>query len=113
MRPGVLSRASCVDIRSKSRTLKQHGRHSASMLFCFSQPRTVYCSDMHDLIIIGGGPAGIAAAIYAARKHLKTVLITEEIGGQSIVSDGIENWIGSPRIHGADLAKQFKEHLEA
>jgi len=68
---------------------------------------------MYDLIIIGGGPAGVAAAIYAARKRLKTVLISEEIGGQSVVSDGIENWVGSPKIAGADLAKSFKAHLEA
>jgi NADH-dependent peroxiredoxin subunit F len=68
---------------------------------------------MYDLIIIGGGPAGVAAGVYAARKQLKSVLISEEIGGQSVVSDGIENWIGTPRISGADLAKSFKEHLEA
>lgn len=68
---------------------------------------------MYDLIIIGGGPAGIAAAIYAARKHLRAVLIAEEIGGQSTVSEGIENWIGTPKIHGADLAKSFKTHLDA
>ena len=68
---------------------------------------------MYDLIIIGGGPAGVAAAIYAARKRLNTALITEEIGGQSVVSDGIENWVGSPKIAGADLAKSFKAHLEA
>jgi len=68
---------------------------------------------MYDLIIIGGGPAGIAAAIYAARKHLKTVLITEDIGGQSVVSDGIENWIGAPKIHGQELAKLFRAHLDA
>ncbi|MDE1919212.1 MAG: FAD-dependent oxidoreductase [Patescibacteria group bacterium] len=68
---------------------------------------------MYDLIIIGGGPAGIAAAVYAARKRLRAVLITEEIGGQSSVSEGIENWIGSPKISGADLAKAFKAHLEA
>ena len=68
---------------------------------------------MHDLIIIGGGPSGIAAAIYAARKQLNTVLVTEEIGGQSSVSEGIENWIGTPKISGADLAKSFKTHLDA
>lgn len=68
---------------------------------------------MHDLIIIGGGPAGVAAGVYAARKKLKTVLVTEEIGGQSVVSDGIENWIGTPKISGADLAKSFKAHLDA
>jgi NADH-dependent peroxiredoxin subunit F len=68
---------------------------------------------MKDLIIIGGGPAGIAAGVYAARKRLTTTLITEEIGGQSVVSDGIENWIGTPKIGGSELAKAFKTHLEA
>ena len=68
---------------------------------------------MHDLIIIGGGPAGVAAGVYASRKRLKSVLIAEEIGGQSTVSDGIENWIGTVRIAGEDLKKSFKEHLEA
>ncbi|MDP2654973.1 MAG: FAD-dependent oxidoreductase [bacterium] len=68
---------------------------------------------MYDLMIIGGGPAGVAAGVYAARKRLKTVLITEEVGGQSVVSDGIENWIGSPKIHGQELAKAFSAHLDA
>jgi len=67
---------------------------------------------MYDLIIIGGGPAGVAAGVYAARKKLKTVLIAEEIGGQSVVSEGIENWIGTAKVSGADLAKNFKTHLE-
>ncbi len=68
---------------------------------------------MYDLIIIGAGPAGVAAAVYAARKRLKTILIAEEIGGQSVVSEGIENWIGSPKVHGAELSRLFKEHLDA
>jgi alkyl hydroperoxide reductase subunit F len=68
---------------------------------------------MYDLIIIGGGPAGVAAGVYAARKQLKTVLIAEEIGGQSTVSEGIENWVGSVKIPGADLAKSFRAHLDA
>lgn len=68
---------------------------------------------MCDLIIIGGGPAGVGAAIYAARKRLKTILIAEEIGGQSIVSNSIENWIGVKKVSGADLAQLFRVHLEA
>jgi len=68
---------------------------------------------MNDLIVIGGGPAGISASVYAARKRLKTFLITEEVGGQSTVSEGIENWIGSPKISGSDLAKSFSAHLDA
>lgn len=66
-----------------------------------------------DLIIIGGGPAGVSAGVYAARKRLKTLLIAPEFGGQSIVSDGIENWIGTVRIPGPELAKNLKEHLLA
>lgn len=68
---------------------------------------------MFDLIIIGAGPAGIAAAVYAARKQLKTALVAEEVGGQSVVSLGIENWIGTPKVAGPELARMFKEHLEA
>lgn len=68
---------------------------------------------IYDLIIIGGGPAGVSAGVYAARKKLKTLLITPEFGGQSIVSEGIENWIGTVKISGNDLAKSFKEHLLA
>lgn len=66
----------------------------------------------YDLVIIGGGPAGSAAAVYAARKQLKTLLITEEWGGQSIVSEKIYNWIGTPEISGSDLAKSLKSHVD-
>jgi alkyl hydroperoxide reductase subunit F len=68
---------------------------------------------IYDLIIIGGGPAGVSAGVYAARKKLKTLLIASEFGGQSIVSEGIENWIGTIKISGNDLAKKLKEHLLA
>ncbi|MDR3571580.1 MAG: FAD-dependent oxidoreductase [Candidatus Pacebacteria bacterium] len=67
----------------------------------------------YELIIVGGGPAGAAAAIYAARKRLKTLFITNEWGGQSTVSTDIQNWIGTPSISGADLAKNLKAHVEA
>ena len=66
----------------------------------------------YDLIIIGGGPAGVAAGVYAARKNLKTLFLTSDWGGQSVVSADIQNWIGSPHISGADLAKNLKAHLE-
>ena len=68
---------------------------------------------LYDVIIIGGGPAGTAAAVYTARKRLKTLLITESFGGQSIVSDDIQNWIGEPHISGFDLAKKFEEHVRS
>lgn len=66
---------------------------------------------MHDLLIIGGGPAGTAAGIYASRKKLHTLLITKEWGGQSTVSPDIQNWVGTPSISGTELAKQLEEHL--
>jgi alkyl hydroperoxide reductase subunit AhpF len=68
---------------------------------------------MQDLIIVGGGPAGISAGVYAARKYLKTTLITPDYGGQSNVSEGIENWIGTPKISGMALADSLKAHLMA
>jgi alkyl hydroperoxide reductase subunit F len=68
---------------------------------------------MYDLIIIGGGPAGIAAGIYASRKKIKSLLITDSFGGQSIVSDKIENWIGEKEISGFELAKKLENHLKS
>jgi alkyl hydroperoxide reductase subunit F len=66
----------------------------------------------YDLVIIGGGPAGAAAAVYAARKQLKTLLIAKEFGGQSIVSPEIFNWIGTPSLSGTALADAFKKHVK-
>jgi NADH-dependent peroxiredoxin subunit F len=66
---------------------------------------------MYDLTIIGGGPGGVAAGVYASRKQLKTLFITKEWGGQSVVSTDIQNWIGTPHIAGTDLAKNLEAHL--
>lgn len=68
---------------------------------------------MYDVIVVGGGPAGVAAGVYTARKKLKTLLMTEEFGGQSIVSDDIQNWIGDAHISGFDLAKKLEAHLRS
>ena len=67
---------------------------------------------MYDLLIVGGGPAGASAAVYAARKQLRTLMIVDEWGGQSTVSPDIHNWIGTPSISGADLATALKTHVE-
>lgn len=66
---------------------------------------------MYELIILGGGPGGSAASVYSARKQLKSAIITNEFGGQSIVSELIYNWIGTPEISGQDLANNLKEHV--
>jgi NADH-dependent peroxiredoxin subunit F len=68
---------------------------------------------MFDLIIVGAGPAGTAAAVYAARKQLKTLLVTPRFDGQSSVSPDIHNWIGIQSISGTDLMKSFESHVRA
>jgi alkyl hydroperoxide reductase subunit F len=68
---------------------------------------------MYDLIIIGAGPGGVAAGIYAARKKIKTLLITDSFGGQSFVSNDIQNWVGTKSVSGYDFGKMLEEHLKA
>ena len=68
---------------------------------------------MYDLAIIGGGPAGVAAGVSAARKRLKTIFIAELIGGQSIESQDIQNWIGTSHLPGLQFQKDLEEHLRA
>jgi len=64
---------------------------------------------MYELIIIGGGPAGLAAGVYAARKQLKTLLISGDIGGQVNWTLGVENYLGYQFIEGAELIDKFHE----
>lgn len=66
---------------------------------------------MYELIILGGGPGGSGASVYSARKQLKSAIITNEFGGQSMVSELIYNWIGTPEISGQDLADNLKKHV--
>jgi thioredoxin reductase len=68
-------------------------------------------SEIFDLAIIGGGPAGVAGGVYASRKRLKTVFITDTFDSQSSTSEEIQNWIGTPKISGADLTKNLESHL--
>lgn len=71
-------------------------------------------SDQYDCVIIGGGPGGITAAIYAIRSRLKTVIIEKlGIGGQIALSDIIENYPGFPTISGPDLMSHFEEHAKS
>ena len=68
---------------------------------------------IYDLAIIGGGPAGVAAGVYASRKRLMTVFITKDFNSQSTVSDDIQNWIGTVSIKGHEFAKNLENHLRA
>jgi len=66
---------------------------------------------MYDLIIIGAGPSGITAAVYAARKKMDFLVLTDDIGGQTIWSSNVENYTGYQFITGAELAQKFEQHL--
>ncbi len=69
-------------------------------------------STLYDIIIVGAGPAGMTAGVYAARKKLKTLIISKDIGGQASWSSDIENYLGFSMITGPDLVKKFEDHLD-
>jgi alkyl hydroperoxide reductase subunit F len=67
---------------------------------------------MHDLIIIGAGPAGITASVYAARKRMNFIVISKDVGGQAAYSGDIENYTGYQFIAGPELTAKFEEHMK-
>jgi len=69
--------------------------------------------ELYDVLIIGAGPAGLTAGVYCARKLLKTLIISENIGGQAIESWSIENYMGFPKISGDDLMRKFEEQVRS
>jgi len=66
---------------------------------------------MYELMIIGGGPAGLAASVYAARKRLKTLLVSGDIGGQINWTLGVENYLGYQFIEGPELIDKFQTQV--
>jgi len=67
--------------------------------------------NMYDLIIIGAGPAGITASVYAARKRMNLLVLAKDIGGQAAWSGDIENYTGYQFITGAELTTKLEEHI--
>ena len=67
---------------------------------------------MYDLIIIGAGPSGITASIYAARKKMNFLLLTDDVGGQTALSSDVENYTGYQFVTGLELVSKFEEHLK-
>ncbi len=66
---------------------------------------------VYDLIIVGAGPAGITAAVYAALKSMNFLVLSEDVGGQTALSGDVENYTGYQFITGAELVDKFEEHL--
>jgi thioredoxin reductase (NADPH) len=69
--------------------------------------------ETYDLIIIGGGPAGLAAGLYAARRNLKVIVLSEMLGGQMSWAPSVENYPGSEPISGLKLAEKMKKQAES
>ena len=67
---------------------------------------------LYDVMIIGSGPAGMTAAIYSARKGLKTLVLSKDVGGQLNLSAELENYLGYSYIEAPDLINRFEEHVE-
>jgi len=67
---------------------------------------------VYDLIIVGAGPAGMTAAVYAARKRLNTLLLSKDIGGQLLWTAGVENYMGYQFIEGPELMMKFEEQVK-
>lgn len=67
---------------------------------------------VYELIIVGAGPAGITASVYAARKYMDFMVITNDIGGQAAWSGAIENYTGYQFVTGPELTQKFKEHMD-
>jgi alkyl hydroperoxide reductase subunit F len=65
----------------------------------------------YDVLVVGGGPAGAAAAIYAARKGIRTGIVAERFGGQVLDTLGIENFISVPHTEGPQLATSLEQHV--
>ncbi|MBI3036626.1 FAD-dependent oxidoreductase [Candidatus Woesearchaeota archaeon] len=66
---------------------------------------------VYDLVIIGGGPAALAAAVYAARQKISFIVIAENVGGQTAISADIENYLGFPSTNGPELSSSFEKHI--
>jgi alkyl hydroperoxide reductase subunit F len=69
-------------------------------------------SASYDVIIVGGGPAGLTAAVYTARKMLNVLLLTQNVGGQALLSLDVENYMGFQFVSGQDLMDRFERQVE-
>lgn len=76
-----------------------------------AEPPPVESGRQYELIIVGAGPAGLTAAVYAARKMIKTLLVSRDVGGQVLLTSEVENYMGFYYIEGMELVQKFEEQI--
>ena len=79
----------------------------------YAKTRRPEGSTVYDLLIIGGGPASMSAAIYAARKVLNLAILTSDMGGQMRETSDVENYLGFQNVNAMDLVKRFEEQVRS
>src|SRR5512147_495720 len=67
--------------------------------------------DLYDVVIVGAGPAGLSAAVYAARQGLATAVVAGSIGGQAMWAKHVDNYVGWQLVSGPELVERFREHV--
>lgn len=77
-----------------------------------AQDQVSQSGEPYDLLIIGGGPGGMTAAVYAARKRIKSLLISKDLGGQLLLTSDVENYMGYQYITGRELTDKFRSQME-
>lgn len=77
-----------------------------------AQEEAAQSGEPYELLIVGGGPAGMTSAVYSARKQIKTLLISNDLGGQLLLTADIENYMGYQYISGNELTEKFKSQME-
>jgi alkyl hydroperoxide reductase subunit F len=82
-------------------------------LSSLSEAKTPEEEVIYDLLILGGGPAAMTSAIYAARKMLNLAMITKDFGGQVRETTVVENWIGFQTVDAKELSAMFEEHVKS